>query len=72
MKLLLKKAKKSLKPAVKKLQESVLNLFQLKLEEVVGKVIADDIYDKSTGEVIASANEALTESKIFEFNESWY
>lgn len=63
---IIKKGKKITKAAVKKLQESNLKALPLKLEEVVGKVIADDIYDESTGEVVASANEALTESKIFE------
>jgi hypothetical protein len=29
----------------------------MELEEVVGKVIAQDIYDEETGEVLASANE---------------
>ena len=28
--------------------------------------IFDDIYDEETGEVVASANEALTEDKIFD------
>jgi DNA-directed RNA polymerase subunit beta len=33
---------------------------------VVGKVILQDIYDEETGEVLISANEALTEANIFD------
>jgi DNA-directed RNA polymerase subunit beta len=30
------------------------------------RLLLQDIYDEETGEVLASANEALTEAKIFE------
>src|SRR5690606_41592780 len=55
---IVKKGKKITKAAIRKLQESGLKALPLKIEDVVGKVIADDLYDESTGEVIASANEA--------------
>jgi DNA-directed RNA polymerase subunit beta len=38
----------------------------LTLEQIVGKVVAKDIYNEETGEVLVGANEALTEASIFE------
>ena len=33
-------------------------------DDIIGKVVAEDIFDESTGEVLCLANEALSESKI--------
>src|SRR5690606_37398511 len=63
---IVKKGKKITKVTVKKMQEAGIKKLPMTLEQVVGKVIADDIYDEETGEIIASANEALTEAKIYE------
>jgi DNA-directed RNA polymerase subunit beta len=65
-KVVVKKGKKITKLAVKKLTESGLKKLPATLEQVVGKVILQDIYDEETGEVLISANEALTEANIFD------
>jgi DNA-directed RNA polymerase subunit beta len=61
---LVKKGKKYTKASVKKMEESKILDLPIELEEVVGKVLAEDIFNEKTGEVICLANEALSESKI--------
>ena len=61
---IIKKGKKYTKVAVKRLVESNITELDTDLDFVVGKVVANDIYDAETGEVICVANEALTEVKI--------
>ena len=51
------------------MQESGLKGLTTILEETVGKVLAKDLFDEKTGEVIALANEELTEGKIQELIE---
>ena len=63
---IVKKGKKITKLHVKKLNESNIEKLPATLEQIVGKVVADDVYDEETGEVIASANEALTEQKVYD------
>lgn len=63
---IVKKGKKITKVHVKKLVDAKIKKLPATLEQIVGKVVADDIYDEETGEVIASANEALTEQKIYD------
>ncbi len=65
-KALVKKGKKITKVSIKKMKEAGIQKLPLNLEQVVGKVLFEDIYDEETGEVIASANEALSEDKIFD------
>ncbi|MBD66795.1 MAG: DNA-directed RNA polymerase subunit beta [Halobacteriovoraceae bacterium] len=65
-KVLVKKGKKITKVSIKKMKEAGLSKFPIELDQVVGKVLFDDIYDEETGEVLASANEALTEDKIYD------
>lgn len=65
-KVLIKKGKKITKLSVKKLREAKLKKLPIQLESVVGKVLAEDIYDESTGEVICAANDELTEDKIYD------
>ncbi|MDC1174383.1 DNA-directed RNA polymerase subunit beta [Bacteriovoracaceae bacterium] len=62
----IKKGKKFTKVSVKKALEAGINTLSAELEEVVGKVVAEDIFDENTGEVLCLANEALSESKIQE------
>ncbi len=71
-KALVKKGKKVTKVSVKKMKEAGVTRLPLSLEQVTGKVLFDDIYDEETGEVIASANEALTEDKIFDLMKAGY
>ncbi len=63
---IVKRGKKVTKLSLKKMAESGLKTLPMTLEQVVGKVLFDDIYDEETGEVLASANEALTEDKIYD------
>ena len=63
-KILVKKGKKFTKVIIKNMQEAKLEGLPATLEEVLGKVLAEDIFNKETGEVIALANEELTEGKI--------
>lgn len=61
---IVKKGKKYTKASVKKMEDSKITELPAELEEVVGKVLAEDIFNEKTGEVICLANEALSESKI--------
>jgi len=61
---IVKKGKKYTKASVKKMEDSKISELPAELEEVVGKVLAEDIFNEKTGEVICLANEALSESKI--------
>ena len=63
---IVKKGKKVTKLSLKKMNEDGIKKLPMTLEQVVGKVLFDDIYDEETGEVIAAANEALTEDRIFD------
>ena len=65
-KAIVKKGKKITKVSVKKMNEAGITKLPLTLEQVAGKVLFDDIYDEETGEVLASANEALAEDKVFD------
>ena len=65
-KTLVKKGKKFTKVVIEKMIKAKLKSLPATLEGVVGKVLAEDIFDKKTGEVIALANEELTEGKIQE------
>ena len=61
---IVRKGKKFTKGSIKKMEEAGITELTIELDEVVGKVIAEDIFDEKTGEVICLANEALSESKI--------
>jgi len=65
-KVLVKKGKKFTKASARKMKEAGLEEIPATLEEVVGKVVAEDIFDENTGEVLCLANEALSEAKIQE------
>jgi len=65
-KTLVKKGKKFTKASVRKMNEAGLESIPAELEEIVGKVVAEDIFDENTGEVLCIANEALSEVKIQE------
>src|SRR5690606_32160197 len=63
---IVKRGKKITKVTIKKMQEAGIKRLPMTLEQVVGKVVATDIFDEETGEIISNANEVLTESKIYE------
>ena len=62
---IVKKGKKITRGTLKRLKEAKVSKFQVDLEQIVGKVVFEDIYDED-GEVFVSANEALTEAHIFD------
>ena len=66
---LVKKNRKFTKGAIRKLQESGVDLLPIDLDELVGKVSAKDVIDESTGEVLLQCNEELTEAKLDELRE---
>ena len=61
---LVKKGKKYTKASVKKMEEAKITHLPAELDEIIGKVLAEDIFNEKTGEVICLANEALSEAKI--------
>ncbi|MEI8345906.1 MAG: DNA-directed RNA polymerase subunit beta, partial [Pseudomonadota bacterium] len=61
---LVKKGKKFTRNSITKMEEAGLKEIPVDLDQVAGKVVAEDIIDENTGEVICMANEALSESKI--------
>jgi DNA-directed RNA polymerase subunit beta len=65
-KVVVKKGKKITKANVRKMKEAKVSSLDARLEEVVGKVSATDVFDMKTGEVICLANEALSEAKLQE------
>ncbi|MCY4643760.1 MAG: DNA-directed RNA polymerase subunit beta [Bacteriovoracales bacterium] len=65
-KVIVAKGKKFTKLTIKKMKDGKLSGLTTTLEETVGKILAKDLFDEKTGEVIALANEELTEGKIQE------
>ncbi|MBK7538795.1 MAG: DNA-directed RNA polymerase subunit beta [Myxococcales bacterium] len=66
---LVKKNRKFTKGAIRKLQESGVDLLPIEIDELVGKVSAKDVIVESTGEVLLQCNEELTEDKLDELRE---
>jgi DNA-directed RNA polymerase subunit beta len=67
--ILVKKNKKITQAAIKRLQGQNIAHLSMKKEDLVGKVIARDIVDENTGEVIAQCNKELTLDDVDEFIE---
>ncbi len=61
---LAKKGRKLTKPLIKKILESGIKRIQVGEEEIIGKIIAADLQDPQTGEVLLHCNEELTESHL--------
>jgi len=66
---LVKKNRKFTKGAIRKLQESGVDLLPIDMDELVGKVSAKDVIDESTGEVLLQCNEELSEAKLDELRD---
>src|SRR5512147_642480 len=66
---LVKKNRKFTKGAIRKLQESGVEMLPIDMDELVGKVSAKDVIDESTGDVLLQCNEELTEAKLDELRE---
>lgn len=67
---LVKKGKKFTKVATKKMTDAGIKELPITVEELVGQVVAEDLFDASTGEVLCLANEALSEAKLQELMEA--
>jgi DNA-directed RNA polymerase subunit beta len=61
---LVKKDKKFNKVYLKKMQEAGVQFLACDHAELVGKILAEDIFDENTGEVLFQCNEAISESHI--------
>ena len=66
-KILIKKGKKFTPVSLRRLQEAGIKDLPTSIEEITGKILAEDVVVKKTGEVIGLTNEAVSESKIEEF-----
>jgi len=64
---LIKKNRKLGKQALKKLQEVGISRLPIKTGELIGRVLAQDVVDFSTGEIIAECNDAVSEKMIADF-----
>lgn len=62
--ILVKQGKKFTKRALKKMEKAGVTQVPMMPDEVVGSVMATDVVDLSTGEVIIGCNEELTEALI--------
>jgi DNA-directed RNA polymerase subunit beta len=66
---LVKKNRKFTKGAIRKLQESGVEMLPIDMDELQGKVSAKDVIDDSTGEVLLQCNEELNEAKLDELRD---
>ncbi len=66
---LVKKNRKFTKGAIRKLQESGVEMLPIDMDELAGKVSARDVIEDTTGEVLLQCNEELTEAKLDELRE---
>lgn len=63
-KIIVRKNRKFTRAAIRKLDELGIDCFPIDREELVESVLAEDIVDEETGEVLAGLNESLTEEKL--------
>ncbi|MGC6419204.1 MAG: DNA-directed RNA polymerase subunit beta [Bradymonadia bacterium] len=66
---LVRKNRKFTASALRKMKAAGVTRIPALVEEIVGKVIADDVVDMSTGEVLAECNEEITEAMLEKFRE---
>ena len=62
--MIVKKDRKISKALLKKMVEAKIKEFDVELEELLGKYLAHDIVDPSSGEVIAQLKSEITESVL--------
>jgi DNA-directed RNA polymerase subunit beta len=65
-----KKNTKFTRGAIKRLKEANLDRLPIELPELVGKVSAEDVVDKETGEVLLECNEEVTEVTLERLREA--
>ena len=61
---ILKKGRKFTQSTLRKLQQLGIDRIPVLLEDVLGAVVANDVVDLRTGEVLVECNDEVTESKI--------
>ena len=66
---LVKANRKFTKAAIRKLKEQQVETIPVTAEELIGQVVAGDIIDEATGEVILECNAELTEAKLEELRD---
>ena len=66
---LVKANRKFTRAAIRKMKEDGVEAIPMTEEDLVGKVVSEDIVDESTGEVILECNAELTEAKLEELRE---
>jgi DNA-directed RNA polymerase subunit beta len=67
---IVRKNTKFTKAAIKKLREQGIETLPLDLEDLIGKVSAEDVIDKETGEVLLECNEEVTELALERLREA--
>lgn len=67
---IVKKDGKFTKRVLSKLEELKITEFEIAEEELLGLVLASDVVDESTGEVVAECNEAITEENLVAIREA--
>jgi DNA-directed RNA polymerase subunit beta len=65
-----KKNTKFTRAAIKRLKDAELDRLPIELPELVGKVSAEDVVDKETGEVLLECNEEVTEITLERLREA--
>ncbi len=65
-----KKNTKFTRAAIKKLRESKLDRLPIEVTDLIGKVSAEDVIDKETGEVLLECNEEVTEITLDRLREA--
>ncbi len=65
-----KKNQKFTRAAIKKLKDAKVDRLPLELAELIGKVSAEDVIDKETGEVLLECNEEVTEVTLERLREA--
>lgn len=68
-KVLVKKGRKFTRAALEKIAAAKMTKLPVNVEDLIGRVVAKDIFDPSTGEVILAVNDVLTEEKWEEVKE---
>jgi DNA-directed RNA polymerase subunit beta len=66
---LIRKNRKLGKQALRRMQDIGITRLPVKASEIVGRVLAQDVIDYSTGEVIAECNDTVTEAMLSELRE---
>ena len=65
-----KKNTKFTRAAIKKLREAKIDRLPMEVSELIGKVSAEDVVDKETGEVLLECNEEVTEVTLERLREA--